>query len=95
MKRNCNRPQKPLFRSILTFAASGTAPAIKAQFVIGKRRDGLGTADAILSHMTMSLSLELDFSALECATCTLICLSDQKKCPACGATERGRREAET
>ena len=79
----------------ITAAASAAAPAIKAQFVIGNRRDGLGTADAILSHMTTSLSLELDFSALECATCALICLSDQKKCPGCGATERGRREAET
>ena len=79
----------------MTAAAAGGMPAIKAQFVIGKRRDGLGTPDAILSHMSMSLSLELDFSALECATCTLICLSDQKTCPACGDTERGWREGET
>ncbi len=79
----------------MTAAAAGGMPAIKAQFVIGNRRDGLGTPDAILSHMTTSLSLELDFSALECATCALICLSDQKKCPGCGDTERGRREAET
>ena len=79
----------------MTASAAGGMPAIKAQFVIGKRRDGRGTPDAILSHMAMSLSLELDFSALECATCALICLSDRKTCPGCGDTERGRREAET
>lgn len=78
----------------MTAEAAGGMPAIKVQFVIGKR-PGLKTKDAVLSRLAISLNLELDFSALECATCMKLYTSDLKKCPACGDTKRGDQEAET
>jgi hypothetical protein len=84
-------------RGIVDIAAeaAGAAPAYKARFAIGTRHDRLEGPDDILFHISMNLLMELDFAALECARCTKICLSDQKECPACGATKRGPQKAQT